>query len=379
MPRKKQNGLNVSAILSGSDPRPPVSFDKEGAPVLTGPADLMGVRELEERALFAKKNDKERNIILAKQWLQQNALDIAKSFIKRRFMDALVLYKALPAALEFHRCKMHNKLIVGSNKSGKTVAAGFEAASKALGRHPRRPKRDGWLLCVGLDEDHISHMWGDILTKEGLFQIVPDEITGAPRAVRPDPNDPKHLDPIDLERIDLWRPSPPFIPQEEWDYPGGIVWRDKGKNAPAIVKIRSTGWKITFHPSGGVPKRGIAITDAWFDEEIANMLWITETIPRLVKDDGYFVWSATPQTASQELVKMHDRVVRGEDDISEFTLYLEENPYITDDAKRRMYESIATFGEEELAVRYFGEWAVYGRKIYPQWDMNKLGTDEWER
>lgn len=379
MPRKKRKELNVSAILSGSEPHAPVRFERDGAPVVDDPATMVGVRELEERALFAKKDEKQRNIILAKNWLQQNALDIAKAFIKRRFMDSLVLYKALPPALAFHRCKAHNKLIVGSNKAGKTCAAGFEAASKVLGRHPRRPKRDGWLLCVGLDEDHISHMWGDILTKEGLFYIVPDEINGAPRAVRPDPNDPKHIDPIDLDRQELWQPAPAFIPQEEWDYPGGIVWRDKGKNAPAIVKIKSTGWKITFHPSGGVPKRGIAITDAWFDEEIANMLWITEVIPRLVKDDGHFVWSATPQTAAEELVRMHNRVLNGDPDIAEFTLYLEDNPYITDDAKKRMHDAISAFGDEELAVRYYGEWAVYGRKIYPQWDMNKLGTDEWER
>lgn len=377
MLKPKSNGLNHSAILSGISPAAPLSFDASGAPVVDNPAQLVGVRELEERALFAKSNTGSRQVQLAKQWLQQNAMDVATQFIKRRFLDSLVLYKALPPAMAFHRSRAHNKLIVGSNKAGKTCAAGFEAASKVLGRHPRRPKRNGWLMSVGLDEDHISHMWGDILTKEGLFQIVPDEITGAPRAVRPDPNDPKHIDPIDLDRMDLWTPAPPFIPQEEWDYPGGIVWRDKGKNAPAIVKIRSTGWKLTFHPSGGVPKRGIAITDAWFDEEIANMLWITETIPRLVKDDGYFVWSATPQTASEELVKMHDRILREEPDIEEFTMYLEENPYISDDAKKRMYDNIATYGDEELAVRYFGEWAVYGRKIYPQWDMNKLATEEW--
>lgn len=376
MSKQKPNGLNASAILSGLD-GPQTLFDSDGLPVVHGPAQMLDVPSLEERALFAKSNETNRKVMLAKNWLRQNALDIAQAFIKRRFLDSLVLYKALPPALAFHRSGAHNRLLVGSNKSGKTVSAGFEAASKVLGRHPRRPKQNGWLLCVGLDEDHISHMWGDILTKEGLFQIVPDEITGAPRAVRPDPNDPRHIDPIDLDRQDLWQPSPPFIPQDQWDWPGGIVWRDKGKNAPAIVRIKSTGWKMTFHPSGGVPKRGIAITDAWFDEEIANMLWITETIPRLVKDDGYFVWSATPQTASEELVKMHARVLRGDDDIEEFTLYLEDNPYISDAAKKRMYDSIAAYGDEELAVRYFGEWAVYGRKIYPQWDMNKLGTDEW--
>lgn len=340
---------------------------------------MVGVRELEERALFAKRDEKHRNIMLAKNWLQQNALDIAKAFIKRRFMDALVLYRPRASAIPYHRSTAHTRIVTGPNKGGKTMAVGFEQSCKVLGRHPRRPKRDGWLVCIGLDEGHIAHMWQDILTKEGLFYIVPDEITGAPRAVRPDPNDPRHLDPIDLERQDLWQPSPPFIPEEEWHYPGGIVWRDKGLGAPALVNIRSTGWKITFHPSGGIPRRGITPTDVWTDDEIRNKTWYPEMAARLVKHDGYFDISATPQMANEELVKMHNQVLAGEPDIEEFTLYLDDNPYIADDAKKRMYNKIAACGDEELAVRYYGEWAVYGRKIYPQWDMNRLGTDEWER
>lgn len=375
----KSNGLKTSAILSGINPAAPLTFDANGSPCVETPAQMVGVRDVAELELFKKKNEKNRNIELAKNWLRSNALDIAQQFIRQRFMEPLMLYRARPAAMAYHRSRAHTRIVTGPNKGGKTLCVGFEQAAKVRGRHPRRPKRDGWLLCVGFDESHIAHMWGDILTKEGLFQLVPDEITGAPRAVRPDPLDPKHIDPIDLARQDLWTDAPAFIPQEEWDYPGGIVWRDKGLNAPALVNIRSSGWKITFHPSGGVPKRGIAPTDAWFDEEIRNVLWYSETAARLVKNDGYFDISATPQTANEALVRMHDRVLRGEPDIEEFTLLLEDNPYISDDGKKRMYDTIAALGEEELAVRYYGEWAVYGRKIYPQWNMGALGTDEWTR
>lgn len=311
-------------------------------------------------------------------WLRYNAIPICREYYRRNFENALKLYKAQPAAREFHRCIRKRRLLVGSNQAGKTTGAVAETSRVVRGAHPLMPKRDGIMLCVGLDENHIGQNMWEKLTSPA-FKVVPDEITGAPRAVRPDPKDPKHIDPIDLAREHLWKPAPPFLPPEEWDYPGGIAWDAKNKNVPAIVNIRSTGWKMLWHPSGGNPRRGITLHWAWMDEEIAKILWFTETMPRLLREGGMFVWSATPQSETEELLKLHRLVEDGDPDTAEFTLYLEDTPYIPDAEKKRFYNICKAFGDEVLQVRYFGKWGILGRQVYPDWDLRgKMGVDGFD-
>lgn len=310
-------------------------------------------------------------------YLRRNAGKMLSEVVARHFENALALYKALPRVLPFHRSNAQTRLVVGSNKAGKSMAVASEVARIVRGKHPTRQKNGGTILCVGLDEDHLNHMWEDLLTKS-LFKVVPDEITGVPRAVRPDPLNHRQIDPIDEARKELWRDSPPFIPPEEWDYEGGIVYRERGKNVPAQVRIRSTGWKMLFYPSGGNPRRGISVNEAWFDEEIANSIWFTEVMARLIKANGNFMWSATPQTQTEDLLKIHNRFARAEPDIEEFQIFLEDNPYMSAESKLKLYNSIAEFGEDELAVRYYGQWAILGRRVY-NFDMTgPMRSEGWE-
>lgn len=313
------------------------------------------------------------------RWLQDRGVLIFREVYRRLFNDALRLYRALPAAMPFHRSDKRTRIVVGSNQAGKTVSNIAEVARIVLGRHPNFPKRDGIALCVGLDANHIGQNMWHKLSQPGCFQLVPDETTGVPRAVRPDPENPKVIDPIDLARKKLWKPAPAFLPAEEWDYDGGIVWSDRGNNVPLVVSIRSTGWKMLWHPSGGNPRRGIDVNFSWFDEEIAQDAWYYETMPRLLKRDGSFLWSATPQSANEILVKLLARAEAGDENVEAYWLYLEDNPYISPEAKKKMYDDFASMSEEDLAVRYYGKLAILGRKVYPQFDMNKIGVDDFTR
>lgn len=308
-------------------------------------------------------------------WVLANARGISREYFRRHFNSGLSLYRALPAAWQFHWSKAHERLLYGSNQAGKTGAALTEVGRISLGKHPDFPKRDGIMLCVGLDGDHIGQNMWHKLTTPTLFQTVPDEITGAPRAVRPDPNDPRHLDPIDLARQDQWEWAPPILPPEEWDFKGGVVWEDKGRNIPRLVNIRSSGWTQLWHPSGGKERRGIEIDFAWFDEEIERKNWYYETVPRLLRRNGRFLWSATPQTEEYLLLNLHQRVEGGDRDIAEFQLQLDDNPYISDDAKRKMHSKFSAMSADDLAVRYYGEFAALKKKIYSEFDMNSLGVE----
>jgi hypothetical protein len=308
-----------------------------------------------------------------REWILQNSRALIKEYYRRTFDNALKLYRAVPLAVPFHRARAYIRLVVGSNQSGKTTSACAEIARIVLGKHPAYPKRDGIMLCVGLDEDHIGQNMWQKLSQTRSFQLVPDEVTGAPRAVRADPKDPRHLDPIDLARQDQWTWAPPFIPPE-YAPEDNIVWENKKKNVPRVVKL-TTGWTMLWHPSGGTPRRGIEIDCAWFDEEIRNSLWFIEVIPRLLRRNGSLIWSATNQTAGEELVKLHRRVEAGDPDVHETTLYLVDNPFISDEAKRRMKETYLAMSQEDYEVRYLGKWSVFANRVYDRWDMHELGVD----
>ncbi len=305
------------------------------------------------------------------EWIVRHSRDLIKEYYCRTFNNSLKLYRAVPGAMPFHQAKAYIRLLVGSNQSGKTTSACAEVSRIVLGKHPDYPKRNGIMLCVGLDEDHIAQNMWQKLSETRSFQIVPDEITGAPRAVRADPADPRHLDPIDLAREDLWTWAPPFIPEE---YIADIVWHKTNKRVPRQVRLTS-GWVMYWHPSGGTPRRGIEIDVGWFDEQITNALWFIEVIPRLLRRNGTLIWSATNQTAGEELVKLHRRVMAGENDVHETTLYLEDNPFISDAAKQKMRNTYAAMSQEDLDVRYYGKWSVFAERIYPLWDMYDLGVD----
>lgn len=329
-------------------------------------------KEMQERSARMRSR-KATHPPYARKWVSHEYPNLVYALWEKCFENSLLLFKALPAARPFYKSPAKRRLIVGSNRAGKTCHACAEIARIVRGYHPRIPRKNGKMLCVGLDEEHIApNMW-EKLTQPGLFKLIPDESTGVPRAVRPDPTNPLVIDPSDMARKSEWYNAPPMIPPEEYDYDGGIVWRDKGKNCPGIVKIRSTGWKMMFYPSGGHPRRGLDVHFAWFDEEVAQTLWFTETMPRLLDHGGSFLWSATPQTDTEELLKLHRRFEAGDPDVAEFALRLDDNPYQSAEDKARLYNDLKDFGDEVLQVRYYGKWGILGRQVYPDFDLRRLG------
>ncbi len=295
----------------------------------------------------------------------------------RRMRDALNLYKPLPGECTlFHASMAQTRLIYGSNQSSKTVTASAEIARIARGMDPynKRDKKDLVILAVGKDGDHIGDTMWEKLWMPGLFEIVPDEVTGAWRAVRPDPNNLQEIDPIDLDRKDLWMPSPPLIPPSALRGGAkGIAWDKKNANIPRKVYF-ANGTKIYFHSSNGSPRQGYEVDVGWFDEEIENERWYGETQARLLKRNGIFIWSATPQASTAQLLELHDRCVCGEENIAEFKVLLEDNPYVPKQAKINLYNSLK-HDPDNLAVRYYGEWAILGRKVYQMYDLEKQGVD----
>ena len=296
------------------------------------------------------------------------------TYHQRTARNALHLYQPLSAARPFHESTARTRLITGSNQAGKTSSVCYEIARIVQGLHPLFPKNNGIMICVGKNKDHVgTPMWSK-LSRPGAFDIIPDEITGVWRAVRVNPLNPRELDPVDVARKPLWTESPPMLPMDSYHKP---AWEDARLRVPREVRMIDTDWTMMFRPGGGAEIQGIEANLGWFDEEIERPQWYSETIARLLKRNGSFLWSATPQASTEQLLALHRLCQAGGSSIEEFQLLLEDNPYIPAAAKQEMYDRWAVMGDDELAVRYYGKYAILGRQVYGAWNMDNFGVDSF--
>jgi hypothetical protein len=300
----------------------------------------------------------------------------------RRMKDALALYVPLPGpASAFHECNKRIRILSGGNQSGKTNTAEAEFARIARGKDPfkKRKDHDLLMLALGKDNDHVGQVMWKKLAWTGAFDVIRDEETGAWRSVRIDPlwvpGEPVRLDPYDLANRHLWFPSPPMIPEHEIDHSS---WDNKAEGIPSMIKLKN-GTEILFCTSNGAPRNGIQIDVGHFDEEIQSPQWLTEILPRLLRRGGLFFWSATPQASTPQFFALHRRVLEGDEDVAEFSLSVEDNPYLDEKSKAALRKDLLSmFGEEEFAVRWLGKYAIQGREVYPTYDVRKQGCGTFD-
>ena len=312
----------------------------------------------------------DRNLVLAKRILTAKL---------RRDLESPRIVKPLPAALAFHRSRCRRRLLVGSNRSSKTFHAALEIARIVSGSDKKFGHDRGVIIAVGKDSDHVGDPMWTKLSRPGEYKIIFDERENRWRAVRPDPNNPRELDPYDLANRDRWRDGEPLLPPRLVDWKR-ISWYLAKQNLPRRVPLK-TGWEIRFYSSEGAPKRGIKAAGAWFDEEIINRLWYSETIARLVDQRGFFIWSATPQSATEQLLALHSQAEQGQG-VEEFFLHIDDNPYLDREAKQEFLGSLTD--PEEIEVRYHGRWLLLSLRVYPEFDerthlVEDEPGDDWTR
>src|SRR5262245_2732952 len=88
------------------------------------------------------------------------ALELKRLLVEKakRQAEALKLYVPLPRQFEFHASFVRQRLLRGSNRSGKTLGAAVEVARAVSGTDPydKYPKYDGRAFCVGKNLDHVG-------------------------------------------------------------------------------------------------------------------------------------------------------------------------------------------------------------------------------
>lgn len=283
--------------------------------------------------------------------------------------EGLALYCALPVAEQFHACRKKYRVVDGSNRAGKTLAAACESSRFLTGCDPydKAIKTNGKAWIIGLDGDHLAMMWRTC-AQPGAFATIRDEHTNLWRAVRPDPNDPLHLDPYDLAYREKWKDAPPLLPGRLIK---AIAWEDKAKGIPRKVSFHN-GWESLWRSSKGDSPQGDHLNLVWIDEQIENEDFYREGHRGIVGLAGEppchiprLIWSATPQNLNSQLSDLRDAAERASLHVGAFKLLISQNPYFPDDEKQAFFEGL---DYDEREVRWYGNPAVARQRVYPCYD-----------
>lgn len=286
-------------------------------------------------------------------------------------MESLKLYRPTPKQWEYHQCLASETLVIGGNRSGKSLCTFIEDAWAATGTHPvegKYPKEGGNLVIVGANWKHIGLVVVPYLFKAGAFKIIRDETTGQWRAFNP-----ALLG--DVEREAQAKPAPPLIPPRMIKSMSWLLKSAGYLNSCELVN----GWTINCFSSEGDPPQGFKAHRVHIDEDLQNEQWVPEMQARLADVKGRFSWSAMPHSKNEALIGLNERAEKAEDtgnqDIKRFILRFLDNPHIDNDEKRKMIERWAAVGEDVLRQRSEGEFTTDSILVYPNFSMAVHGLD----
>jgi hypothetical protein len=351
----------VPRCFGGSDPppNPPVS-DTGGSGGVTPPTQT----EVPLTRAEAMERDGPPPGEDLSAWARHQARRLLAELAARR-AESLGLYEPLSQVEGFHKSRARNRLLIGANRSGKTLAAAVEMARAVCGTDPydKYPK-SGLAFLVGKDQKHLGTVMFPKLFKPGAYFVIRDLVTGCWRPYRPW-QEPQR----EAEK----KPAPPLIPGR---LVREIAWENKKENVPSVVRL-TTGWEMCFYSSLGKPPQGQGGDAAWLDEEVIDPSWYPELAARLAMAMGRLWWSATPQAGTDQLFELHERAERerkelpeGKRSVEEFHVALADNPHMSDEAKVAFAKDL---GDEEFRVRVLGEYAIVGYKVYPTFSMATHG------
>jgi hypothetical protein len=287
--------------------------------------------------------------------------DVQAALTERR-LEALRLYEPMPHQEEFHKCMASERIVLGGNRGGKTLAVAVEAARAATGQDPydKYPKEGGNLAIIGRNWPHIGLVIYPILLKAGAFRIIRDDETGQWRSIRQGDDKSKS------------KPAPPLIPPRMVKDISWVL-----KNAGYLNKLELTnGWTIWCFSSEGEPPQGYQADLIWIDEDVTNEAFVGESQARLADRKGRFVWSAMPWSRNDALLGLCERADRAADEgqenpiIRKFTFRFLDNAFIDAEEKRKNLERWSALGADEVRMRAEGEFTTESTLMYPTFNRS---------
>jgi len=295
-------------------------------------------------------------------------------FMLERERDGVRMFRTLDYQDNIFLSEASEYLILGGNRSGKSICAASKFAAVArdipvvLSDGREVDQRLSWqknhalkMWAIGLNWDHVRTIYR-LLFRPGLYRIIRDGESTLYRAFDPS---------RDKGREKETKASWPLIPFSEvkGGY-NGIKWEDKKAEQFKLVELLN-GNIIEAYASTGDVKMGDPVDYIWIDEEIAIHGHYAEWQARLSDRKGRIVWSTIPES-NPVLANTHERAVRQKTEIVEksrqkvtvdFTvLDFMDNPHIDDEEKDKRWEG---FSEEDRRKRIRGEFVFDDLKIYP--------------
>lgn len=304
---------------------------------------------------------------------QKDTLKDLQSELRERRAEALKLYRPNQNQEKIHQCEASEILVIGGNRSGKSLCTFVEDARAVTGQDPynKYPKENGTLVIVGKDWKHIGMVVVPLLFRQGAFKIIKDELSGEWRA----------FDPVsDAARKADARPAPPLIPKR---FIKKQSWVLKSANYMQSCTLHN-GWEIHFMSSEGEPVQGFQADRVHIDEDINNENWVPELLARIVDRKGKFCWSAMPHSTNNALLGLKERADASEQALGEkstirlFKLRFLDNPYLDAEEKRKSLERWAAVGEDVLRMRAEGDFITDSVLCYPNFDMRIHGLERSE-
>lgn len=290
--------------------------------------------------------------------------------LARRNRESLGLWEPIPTQAAFHSCSSYIRLLLGGNRSGKTVCAAVETARAVLGVDPwKKYPASGTMVVVAKDAHTLGTSIHKRLFRSGAFQIVRDLDTGLWRAAHP-------WDPQDESRRDEWRMSEPLIPDR---YIKEMAWVARNKEQPERAKIVTPRgeWDMLFFVGGSEPKPGFPADVVWIDEECSNPRWPLEMRARLMDTRGCLYWSATPEHSTQTLMDWYSEAMRDEKEFdrnaqyrvrfSAFHINTATNPFKDKGAIEDFY---AGTSQADIDVKVKGIFSLSKQIVFSDWDPN---------
>ena len=190
---------------------------------------------------------------------QMEHLKEVQQELKDRQVEALKLYRPNANQAEVHETKASEVLVIGGNRSGKSLCTFVEDARAVTGQDPHKkyPEKDGILVIVGKDWKHIGLVAVPYLFSDGAFKIIKDEKTGEWRAFNPE---------TDEDRRDEAKPAPALIPKRMIK---STSWLLRSANYMQKCTLHN-GWEIHFFSSEGEPVQGFNCNRVHIDEDISD-------------------------------------------------------------------------------------------------------------
>lgn len=297
---------------------------------------------------------------------QSSQLKELQAEIANRQIEALKLYQPTEHQKAIHESRASEILVIGGNRSGKSMTTFVEDARAVCGMdpHDKYPKADGNLVIIGRDWKHIGMVVYPMLFRAGAFKIIRDADTKQWRAYNPA---------TDADRKEEAKPAPPLIPPRMIKK---ISWLLKSASYIQSATLHN-GWTIYFFSSEGEPPQGFQANRVHIDEDIANESWVPEMQARLADRKGVLCWSAMPHSRNDALLGLSERAdeaaSKDNPDIAKFVLRFLDNPHIDEAEKKKMLDRWSALGQDVLRMRAEGEFISDSILVYPTFSMDVHG------